>query len=152
MFRRTTQVLVMLLAVAGPVAAQEPASKPDAKLVLQAFEQYEMVRVALAADKLADVAPHAKELAAAIEPVGGTKAAKAAAALVTAKDIEVARKHFADLSTAVVPVFQAAAIPGTTAYMCSMKQSSWIQRRKDVENPYYGKAMLTCGTPIEPKK
>ena len=101
MFRRTTQFLVMLLAVAGPVAAQEPAPKPDAKLVLQAFEQYEMVRVALAADKLADVAPHAKELAAAIEPVGGIKAAKAAAALVTAKDIEVARKHFADLSTAV---------------------------------------------------
>ena len=147
MLRRTTVMIVMMLAAAAFVGARQQ-TKPDSNAVLKAFEHYEKVRVALSADKLDDVAPHAKELAAAIEPVGGADAKKAADALATAKTIDDARKHFGDLSTAVVPVFQAAAIPGTTAYMCEMKKKPWMQKGDKVENPYYGKAMLTCGSAL----
>lgn len=114
----------------------------------QAFEHYEGVRKALASDKLADAAPHAKQLIATVEPVGGAEAKKSADALAAATKIEDARKHFAALSAILVPKFQEANIPGAYAYMCSMENASWMQRGKAIENPYYGKSMLTCGTAI----
>ena len=114
----------------------------------QAFEHYEGVRKALASDKLADAAPHAKQLIATVEPVGGAEAKKSAEALAAATKIEDARKHFAALSAILVPKFQEANIPGAYAYMCSMENASWMQRGKAIENPYYGKSMLTCGTAI----
>jgi hypothetical protein len=117
----------------------------------QAFEPYEGVRKALASDNLADAGPHAKQLVATVEPVGGAEAKKAADALAAATKIEDARKHFATLSAILVPKFQEANIPGAYAYMCSMENASWMQRGKAIENPYYGKSMLTCGSEITKK-
>ena len=113
-----TAAAVMFAAFATFTAAQ---TKP----ILQAFEHYEGVRVALSADKLADVAPHAKQLAAIVEAAGGAEAKKHADALVAATTIEDARTHFGELSTILVPKFQAEAIPGVTAYVCSMVQKPW---------------------------
>lgn len=144
-----TFVLTLLAASAG---AQEHAGHgAQATLVAQAFEHYEAVRKALSADKLADVAPHAKQLAASVEPVGGAEAKKAADALAAATTLEDARKHFGELSTILVPKFQEADIPGATAFMCAMKKQPWMQRGDAVENPYYGKSMLTCGSPMTKK-
>lgn len=117
----------------------------------QAFEHYEGVRKALADDKLADATPHAKQLVTSVEPVGGADAKKAAEAIAAATKIEDARKHFAALSAILVPKFQEANIPGAYAFMCSMENASWMQRGKAIENPYYGKSMLTCGTAITKK-
>lgn len=117
----------------------------------QAFEHYEGVRKALSNDKLADAAPHAKELVTSVEAVGGADAKKAAEALAAAATIEDARKHFAALSAILVPKFQEANIPGAHAFMCSMENASWMQRGKAIENPYYGKSMLTCGSEITKK-
>ena len=134
------------------VAAQDQARQgAEAKLAAQAFEHYEGVRKALAADKLTDVAPHARQLSASTEAVGGAPARKAADALATAKTIEDARKQFGELSLILVPKFQQANIPGVTAFMCSMKNQPWAQRGEAVENPYFGKSMLTCGSAI-PRK
>jgi hypothetical protein len=71
---------------------------------------------------------------------------------VAATTIEDARTHFGELSTILVPIFQAEAIPGVTAYLCSMKQKPWVQRGDKIENPYYGQSMLTCGSPLPPRK
>ena len=138
---KTLAFLVAGLAFCVSLAAQ---STPAAK----AFEHYEGVRKALANDKLADASPHAKQLVASVEPVGGADAKEAAGALAEAKTIEDARKHFATLSAILVPKFQEANIPGAYAYMCSMENASWMQRGKAIENPYYGKSMLTCGSAI----
>lgn len=141
----------VICAVSTIVSAQEQPAASQTPAV-QAFEHYELVRVALSADKFADVAAHAQALAALVEPVGGTKAKKAADALVAAKKIDQARKHFADLSTILVPLFQAESIPGTTAYMCTMKNKPWVQKGDKIENPYYGKLMLTCGSVLPAKR
>lgn len=117
----------------------------------RAFEHYEGVRKALANDKLSDAAPHAKQLVASVEPVGGAQAKTAADALAAATKIEDARKHFAALSAILVPKFQEANIPGAHAFMCSMENASWMQLGKAIENPYYGKSMLTCGSEITKK-
>jgi hypothetical protein len=144
-------LVAMMIVTAGTVlsAQDQPAASTPAA---QAFEHYEGVRVALAADKWEDVAPHAKQLASRAQAAGGAEAKKAADQLAAATNIEDARKHFGDLSTILVPVFQAAAIPGVMAYTCPMKQKPWVQRGDKVENPYYGKAMLTCGSPLPPVK
>lgn len=142
--------LVLLVGFSPALSGQAPANS-QTKPAVQAFEHYERVRTALAADAFADVAPHATQLAAVAEAAGGPEAKKAADGLVAAKTIEDARKHFGELSTVLVPIFQAEKIPGTTAYMCSMKDKAWVQRGDKIANPYYGKAMLTCGTVLPPK-
>ena len=148
---KTIAVLVSLCG-ATTLRAQSPAVASQPKPAVQVFEHYEAVRVALSNDRFADVAAHAKQLAATVEPVGRAAAKKAAEALVAATTIEDARNHFGDLSTILVPVFQAEKVPGATAYICPMKQQPWVQRGDAVENPYYGKAMLTCGSPLPAKK
>ena len=151
MIKAAFGVIATLLILGGTAAAaaQEPTTK--ATPVLQAFEHYEAVRVALSADKLAEVAPHAKQLAAHVEAIGGELAKKAANQLVAAKTLEDARTHFGELSTILVPVFQKERIPGTSVFMCSMKNRPWVQKGTEVQNPYYGTAMATCGTPLPAK-
>ncbi|HVL67632.1 MAG TPA: DUF3347 domain-containing protein [Vicinamibacterales bacterium] len=149
-----------LVAIAPPAAAQEPgavrrAGQDPAAYIIpaqRAFEHYEGVRAALAADSLADTTPHAKELAATVEAVGGAEAKKHADALAAATTIEEARKHFGELSVILVPKFQEEKIEGGNAYYCSMKKLPWMQKGDRVQNPYYGKSMLTCGSPLTPKK
>jgi hypothetical protein len=136
-------------AAAAPAGAQE--SSPQPSPARQAFEHYEGVRTALSADQLGGVEPHARLLAGQVEAVGGAEAKKAAEALVAARSLDDARTAFGNLSTILVPIFQAAAIPGTTAYMCAMKQKPWVQRGDKAENPYYGKSMLTCGSVLPAK-
>ena len=142
--------LFMMMAV-GVAAYGQGQTATQATPVAQAFEHYEAVRAALAADNLTEALPHAKMLAEKAEAAGGMAAKKAAEALASAANIEEARKQFGELSTILVPMFQAEAIPGTTAYMCPMKQKPWVQRGDKMANPYYGKAMLTCGTVLPPK-
>ena len=142
--------LFMILAASTGVYAQGQTATQSTP-VAQAFEHYERVRAALAADSLTDALPHAKMLARTAAAAGGAAAKKPADALASAVNIEEARKQFGELSTILVPIFQAEAIPGTTAYMCPMKQKPWVQRGDKMANPYYGKAMLTCGTVLPAK-
>jgi len=148
----TATAIVFVTSASFAAAQDHGAHAAQTKPVVQAFEHYEGVRVALSADKLADVAPHAKQLAGIAEAAGGAEAKTHADALVAATTIEDARTHFGELSTILVPKFQAEAIPGVTAYLCSMVQKPWAQRGDKIENPYYGKSMLACGSPLPPKK
>lgn len=151
--RRTLLHALAAFVIGGSaiVASAQVQGGTSPEATLQAFGHYEMVRAALASDRFDGVASHATALAAVVAPVGGADAKKAAEALAAAKTIEEARTHFGDLSTILVPVFQAAMIPGTTAFMCGMKQKAWVQKGDKVENPYYGKAMLTCGSVLPTK-
>ncbi|HJR60699.1 MAG TPA: hypothetical protein VJ813_14910 [Vicinamibacterales bacterium] len=140
---------VVIAASATPARAQDPAA--HVRPALKAFEHYEGVRRALSADTLADVATHAKRLAEQAEGVGGAAAKKSAEKVAAAKTLDDARTAFGELSSILVPVFQAEKIPGTTAYICPMNQKPWVQRGDKMENPYYGKSMLTCGSVLPPK-
>lgn len=138
--------------LATPAAAQDhSAHGGSAKPAVEAFAHYEGVRVALSSDKFAEVATHATALAAVAQSVGGAEAKKAADALVQAKTIEDARKGFGELSVILLPKFQEAGIEGAHAFMCDMKKRPWMQRGDKPENPYYGKAMLTCGSALPSK-
>ncbi len=70
-------------------------------------------------------------------------------------NLENQRDHFVILNENMVPI--AMSINGTDAMLyvqkCPManknKGAVWLSAEKDIRNPYYGDAMLTCGSVIE---
>jgi hypothetical protein len=70
------------------------------------------------------------------------------------KDVKHQRDHFNDLSNnvfALVKDLKANVSPVYQQY-CPMKKSYWLSDNASVKNPYYGKAMLTCGKVTETLK
>lgn len=63
-------------------------------------------------------------------------------------DITAQRKQFEDLSTEVYSLLRVMKINNVDLYYqyCPMADSYWISDNKKIENPYYGKKMLTCGS------
>ncbi|MBK6965990.1 MAG: DUF3347 domain-containing protein [Bacteroidales bacterium] len=44
-------------------------------------------------------------------------------------------------------------VNGSVYYQyCPMKKAYWLSREKEIKNPYYGSAMLTCGNVAETKE
>jgi hypothetical protein len=66
-------------------------------------------------------------------------------------DLKKQRTYFATLSANMALV--AKAVPLTTAPVyqayCPMKKSYWLSAEKEIKNPYYGNAMLTCGNVVD---
>ena len=147
---RAVLLASVVVAVATQASAQDHAAHQQSTHAV--FEHYEQVRVALSADNLTDAAPHAKVLASSVEAAGGANAKRAAEQLAAAPTLDVARQHFGTLSAILVPVFQKQALQGAHAFMCPMKKQPWMQRGDKVQNPYYGKSMPTCGTPLPAKQ
>lgn len=134
-----------LLIVIGSASAQD-------KMVAEAFDHYELIRSALSADSVKDVAKHAAMLAPMADMIGGAAAKQAAERLGAAKTLAEARTQFGELSAALVPKFQAANIAGAHAFICTMKNKPWMQKGDTIANPYFGKAMPGCGSPLDTKR
>ncbi|MFD2874678.1 DUF3347 domain-containing protein [Mucilaginibacter ximonensis] len=68
--------------------------------------------------------------------------------------IDHQREHFASLSKNVYAVLKAFPYNESTLYWqyCPMKKANWLSNKQAIENPYYGKAMLNCGSVKETLK
>jgi len=138
--------LVIALLVTVGAAAQAPS--PAAR----AFDRYEAIRAALAKDGLVDVASNAAALAPLAAAVAGKDAEAAVNKVRAAKTLDVARDEFGNLSLILVPKFLEAELPGVVGYACTMKPNAvWVQRGESISNPYFGKVMLDCGSPLAKK-
>jgi len=69
-------------------------------------------------------------------------------AISQSKDIRLQREKFASLSTAMFEVAKGVKLSADPVYQqyCPMQKASWLSRDKAIKNPYYGSAMLTCGS------
>lgn len=132
------------------VAAQQPDEAGEGTPEAEAFEHYEQIRVVLASDQVEGIGEPAEALAPLAGRVAGNGAKAAAEQLASTKSLDDAREFFGALSASLVPKFLDAGLPGVYGFTCAMKKQPWAQRTKAVENPYFGKSMLTCGDPIEP--
>lgn len=148
--------------VIEPIEARALPPKVLAKLQA-AFAAYEEIRNLLAADTLNGVDPHARALSATLneasEDADGSAAralagaAEAAEGLANEDDLATARRVFGSLSKYLVAL--AAADPrlqeGRFVFECPMAEgfNKWIQTTPELENPYMGKQMLTCGSRSE---
>ena len=137
--------MAVLLFVIGTLGFTQGAA-PAARVTV-AFEHYEAIRVALAADHLTDVPRHAKALAGVADELGVAAAKTAAEQIAATTDIEAVREQFGPLSAALIPAFEKAKLKNVHVFTCSMVGQSWAQKGKEIQNPYYGKSMLACGTP-----
>jgi len=71
-----------------------------------------------------------------------------ATAISQTKDLKVQREKFATLSTNMFALAKTGKLSTEPVYQqyCPMKKASWLSNNKAIKNPYYGSAMLTCGS------
>ena len=139
--RRTLVVGLVLLATVA-LRAGDP--------LLTMLDPYFRIQSSLSDDKTDGVKTDAAAIAAVAKAMGdsGAPIVKAAVALEGAADLAAARAAFSQLSDAVIALSEstkAEAVEGMQAMYCPMTKKQWLQKGNKVSNPYYGKAMLTCG-------
>jgi hypothetical protein len=73
---------------------------------------------------------------------------KDANAIASSSDINKQRLAFATLSQAMIEFVKANQADTAPIYVdyCSMKKTYWLSAEKPIRNPYYGSAMLSCGS------
>ena len=71
-----------------------------------------------------------------------------ATAISQTKELKVQREKFATLSINMFALAKTAKLSAEPVYQqyCPMKKASWLSNNKAIKNPYYGSAMLTCGS------
>ncbi len=124
------------------------------------LQGYLKVQQALAKDSMSGIKKAAKSIARASKKldsasVKGKHAAhyrdlpakieSAANALGQAKDLEQARGALKKLSMPMAMWGTMSKPAGVDVVFCSMAKASWLQKQGDVQNPYYGQSMLSCG-------
>lgn len=77
----------------------------------------------------------------------------AAEKLNKATDLKEQRDALNEVSTAMWVVVKGAEKVKKPLYYqyCPMKKGYWLSTEKNIENPYYGSGMLTCGRVVETK-
>lgn len=70
-----------------------------------------------------------------------------------AGNIEKQRATFNDVSNIMWKVVKGTDKLSQPVYYdyCPMKKAYWLSHEKEIKNPYYGSAMLTCGKVVETK-
>ena len=97
---------------------------------------------------------NAKALAAQARKPGAAtfEMSSAADAIEHARDLKAGRTAFAVLTTAMLNTMKASKQglpPGVKLAYCPMLDKYWLQRGDEIQNPYYGKTMPTCGRFID---
>lgn len=76
------------------------------------------------------------------------KLQQAAANIAATKDINKQRDLFAGFSIDMYALAKEVKLSDQPVYQdyCPMKKMYWLSNEKNIKNPYYGNAMLTCGS------
>ena len=144
-----------------------PLSEAALKRLAPVTLQYLKAQEALAADKEAPARAALSALADVLDKIGtaeledpaltqwqalSAKLGEALSHLGHHKGIEGARKVFLDISPTVIRIMKTFGQSGASPYhvaFCSMannnKGAEWLQRNEEINNPYFGSAMLRCG-------
>lgn len=83
----------------------------------------------------------------AFQPLQGSLA-EDAKQIASLKDVNKQRDVFISLSNNMITLAKAAKLDDKDVFVqyCPMKKASWLSTEQAVKNPYYGNAMLTCGS------
>lgn len=123
------------------------------------LNDYYLLKDALIKSNAADAAVSATELGKAINALDKETLKdesrkvllKDAAAISQTKNIKIQREKFAALSTNMANLAKTVKLSADPVYLqyCPMKKASWLSNNKAIKNPYFGNAMLTCGSTKE---
>ena len=143
------RIILGTLVVASVLAGVTAVQASDALKAI--VGSYLEIQAKLATDKVDGIKPAAEAIAAQAARLGtdGDALVKSATAVAAATDLKTARTAFGDLSDAVIAAGKADGwkdVPEVKVAYCPMVKKSWVQKEAEIRNPYYGTAMLTCGT------
>lgn len=76
------------------------------------------------------------------------KLLKDAEVISKSNDLKLQREKLATLSNNMLELAKTVKLSAEPVYQqyCPMKKASWLSSEKAIKNPYYGSAMLTCGS------
>ena len=144
-------MIILVVAAGALLAMTSSAAQAPAASLTAVIRPYLEIQQKLAADRTDGIGRDAAAVAAAAAALGpqGGAIAKAAGALEHATKLDAMRSAFGDLSEAVLAAAKADGWSGLddvkVAY-CPMAKHNWLQKGEQVQNPYYGKAMPSCGS------
>lgn len=146
--RTVKRLFAMLIVMAALMPATAMADDDETGIATD-LERYFGIGTALAADDL----DAARKAAASLTKKSGDDQTSAAARdLARADDLGAARGAFGSLSKRLVGRLEAAAergekVPEHHVFQCPMAKpyGKWLQRTKEISNPYMGRAMPRCG-------
>jgi hypothetical protein len=146
---------ITILAVMGLLlntSVQAADSQALLEPVKSVLDHYLMIQSELARDSVKGIETHANSIAKAVKgddmKMLSAEVAKQAETLAMAKDLKSARASFKPLSDSLIK-YLADNKAGKGLYheaYCPMVKASWLQKSKEISNPYMGSEMLTCGT------
>jgi Cu(I)/Ag(I) efflux system membrane fusion protein len=125
------------------LASLSGCSSVEQRIVSSLFQNYISAQEALAADNFDEAKQSLNQLIGEVD--GEVKEIAAQAA--DAKDISEVRAAFKSLSAEMAKM----EVPeGYVVAFCPMadegKGATWVQKDEEIANPYFGAAMLRCGT------
>jgi len=142
----TYRSFIVLLLLGGLAAAPALAAENQLPLV----PLYQKVASALCADDLTAAKAAAGTLATEAVRLHHDRITASATVVAQAGDIAAARAAFKTLSQETIAL--ARQQKGYFILHCPMAEADWVQSTREVANPYYGQAMLSCGTVTEETK
>jgi hypothetical protein len=142
---------VALATACAPAPQTDKTPKPGSEMSRAVIDPYLKIQEALASDTMDGVKQNAGEVATAASSLGAPamKIDTAALTLASAADLEHAREQFGTLSEAIdtyMTGLKLKAPDGVKVAFCPMVRKPWLQSASTIDNPYFGKSMLTCGT------
>ncbi len=158
-------MLCLVLGSWGAFAQHDHAAKKDDKKMDQnmamfkdaklgtAYEHYVHLKDALVASKADEAKMGAGELQKALKEVSGsTAASEAASKIAGSSDLKEQRKAFSTLSNEMATLLKGGKLSMGMLYLdyCPMANNNegayWVSNQKEIKNPYFGDAMLKCGS------
>jgi hypothetical protein len=143
-------ILALALTVGGCNKQAFPETKRGGEMPRAVLDPYLKIEDALTQDSTEGIRQNAGDIATAATALGAPamKIDTAAVQLASAGDLDDAREKFGTLSEAIDTYMKGLdlkAPEGVRVAYCPMAQKPWLQQGGLLANPYYGKAMPTCG-------
>jgi hypothetical protein len=134
----------------APAPQADKTPKAGSEMSRAVLDPYLKIQAALSNDTMDGVKANAGEVATASTALGAPamKIDTAAVQLASAVEIEEAREKFGTLSEAIDTYMTGLKLKppeGVRVAFCPMVHKPWLQTASTIDNPYYGKSMLTCG-------
>jgi len=147
-----TLLTILALAIAATGCSKQTFPQParGGQMSRAVLDPYLKIEEALSQDSTDGIRQNAGDIATAATALGAPamKIDTAAVQLASAGELDDAREKFGTLSEAIdtyMKGFDLKAPEGVRVAFCPMAQKPWLQQGGLLANPYYGKAMPTCG-------
>lgn len=145
---------MIMVAFFATAFAQQTLAKTEADKS-QLLDLYYNIKDALVAGNSSEAATKATAFVATLQAIDEKAISsdnrnallKYAGLIAATKELQHQREHFADFSINMAALLKTVKLTDKPVYQayCPMKKAYWLSNTKEIKNPYYGSAMLTCG-------